>query len=252
MTAKSPRGSILITGATGAIGSAAVDLFLETGWAVLGLDRDPSVVDRENEGFQGAQVELTEEAALDDALSALEDMPPLLHVVAVAGGALPEEPKTQDDLTKVSVELFRSSIEQNLISQFITVKACLPWLRASPQRDRSVSLTSSFNALSGYGMAGYSAAKAGLIGLMHATAPHLGAEGIRVNVIAPGTVKTPRTESIWSHVPGHFEQLAATAALGRLGDPIDIAKAYRAIALELSHVTGQVLVVDGGQLVHRK
>lgn len=245
------EGSVLVTGAFGAIGSATAHLFRETGWVVLGLDRDPSITGNNAAGFHGVQVDLTDEASVEKALGSLADLPPLRHVVAVAGGALPDEPTTQDDLAKVSVDTFRRSLDQNLTSQFLTVKACLPWLRKTPDLDRSVTLTSSFNALSGYGMAAYSAAKAGLIGMMHALTPNLGAEGIRINVVAPGTVKTPRTESIWSHVPDHFDRLATSAALGRLGEPVDIARVYRALAIEMSHVTGQVLVVDGGQLIKR-
>lgn len=251
MTTRQMAGSVLITGAAGAIGSATVDLFLNGGWAVLGLDRQDSAREIRNDGFHAAQVDLTQEKAVEAALAILDDMPPLLHVVAIAGGAMPEEPRTQDDLAEVSTDVFRGSIDQNLTSQFITVKACLPWLRQSPSEDRSVALTSSFNALSGYGMAAYSAAKAGLIGMMYAITPSLGSEGVRVNVVAPGTVRTPRTEAIWSHVPDHFEHLATTTALGLLGEPVDVARVYRSLALDLSHVTGQVLVVDGGQLVKR-
>ena len=52
-------------------------------------------------------------------------------------------------------------------------------------------------------------------------------------------------------MPGHFEALAATTALGRLGEPDDVARAFLALATLLTHVTGHVLVVDGGQSVVR-
>jgi NAD(P)-dependent dehydrogenase (short-subunit alcohol dehydrogenase family) len=83
------------------------------------------------------------------------------------------------------------------------------------------------------------------------TAP-LGREGIRINVVAPGTVRTPRTERIWAHVPDHFPRLEATTALGRLASPDDVARAYLALATLLTHVTGEVLVVDGGQSTKRR
>ena len=87
--------------------------------------------------------------------------------------------------------------------------------------------------------------------MMHALVPPLGREGIRVNVVAPGTVRTPRTERIWAGDDGHWERLEASTALGRLGTPDDVARAYLALATQLTHVTGQVLVVDGGQMVKR-
>ena len=87
--------------------------------------------------------------------------------------------------------------------------------------------------------------------MMHALVDPLGGEGIRINVIAPGSVRTPRTERIWQHDADHFERLEAGTALGRLGTPDDIARSFIALATLLSHVTGQVLVVDGGQMVKR-
>jgi NAD(P)-dependent dehydrogenase (short-subunit alcohol dehydrogenase family) len=172
-------------------------------------------------------------------------------VVGIAGGALDEEPPTQDDPVLLDVKVFRASIEANLVSQFVVLRAALPWLRQSTATNRSVAFASSWNALTGVGMPAYSAAKAGLIGMMHALTSPLGAEGIRVNVVAPGTVRTPRTERIWAGVEGHFERLEATTATGRLGTPDDVARAFVALVTQLVHMTGQVLVVDGGQTVKR-
>jgi 3-oxoacyl-[acyl-carrier protein] reductase len=239
--------TIIVTGDAGAIGSATAQLFLQTGRTVLGVD----LVERDAlgaDGYHTVMADVADERAVEKALHVLEDLPPLCHVVAIAGGALPEEPTSQDQPWTMDMEVFRDSVERNLVSQFITVKTAYPWLKRSTGAERSITLTSSINALSAQGMPAYSAAKAGLIGMMHGLVGPLGAEGIRVNTVAPGTVRTPRTERIWGHVPGHFERLAGTTALGRLGEPEDIARAYRALALELTHVTGEVLVVGGGQL----
>lgn len=75
----------------------------------------------------------------------------------------------------------------------------------------------------------------------------LGPEAIRVNAVAPGTVRTPRTEGIWRGDPGHFERLEAQAPLGRLTTPAEVGRAVCSLALDLTAVTGQVLVVDSGQ-----
>lgn len=238
--------TVLVTGDAGAIGSATADLFLQTGRTVLGLD----LVERSTTGsdrYHTVVVDVGDESAVEKALEILEELPPLGHVVAIAGGALPEEPRSKDQPWSIETDSFRASVERNLISQFITMKTAYPWLK-SDSADRSLTLTSSFNALSAQGMPAYSAAKAGLIGMMHGLVEPLGAEGIRINTVAPGTIRTPRTERIWGHVPEHFERLTATTALGRLGEPLDVASAYRALALDLRHVTGEVLVVDGGQL----
>ena len=251
-----PRDVVLITGAAGAIGSATVRAFIAEGFSVVGLDvvegvTDVTAADVPAGSYVGIQVDAEDEVAVAAAVATAEAVGPLAHVVGIAGGALPDEPASQADPVQLSPKVFRASVEANLTSQFVVLHAALPWLRASTGVDRSVTFTSSWNALTGVGMPAYSAAKAGVIGMMHALAAPLGDEGIRVNVVAPGTIRTARTERIWAHDEGRWERLAATTALGRLGTPDDVARTFVALATALTHVTGQVLVVDGGQLVKR-
>lgn len=243
-------GVVLVTGAAGAIGSATVRAFLAAGYAVAGLDLDASVASVAGAGYLGTVADARDEQAVARAVAAAEALGPLRHVVSAAGGALPGEPPTQDDPLLLPLERFRESVELNLTSHFAVLRAALPALRRAGG-DRSLVLVSSWNALTGCGMPAYSAAKAGLIGMMHALVTPLGREGIRVNVVAPGTVRTPRTERIWAGDAGHWERLEASAALGRLGTPDDVARAALALAAHLTHVTGQLLVVDGGQMVKR-
>lgn len=244
--------TVLVTGAAGAIGVATTAAFLQRGLAVLGVDRQKAPQHESSDRYVHVVCELTDlesPCAIDDTLS---KMPPLAHLVGIAGGALPDEPATQHDLEVLSPELFRASLEANLTSQFLALRMAVPHLRALQGENRSVTLTSSFNALSAQGMPAYSAAKAGLIGLMHGSIRPLGALGIRINVVAPGTVRTPRTEQLWAADPGHFTRLEAGTAFGRLAVPEDVAAAFTALALDLLHVTGQVLPVDGGQtVIHR-
>ena len=251
-----PRDVVLITGAAGAIGSATVRAFMAAGFPVVGLDVAERVTEAPTSGapngsYLGIQVDAEDEVAVAEAVTTAEAAGPLAHVVGIAGGALGDEPATQADPAQLSPKVFRASVEANLTSQFVVLHAALPWLRARTGVDRSVTFTSSWNALTGVGMPAYSAAKAGVIGMMHALTGPLGEHGIRVNVVAPGTIRTARTERIWAHDEGRWERLASTTALGRLGTPDDVARTFVALATALTHVTGQVLVVDGGQLVKR-
>lgn len=242
-------GLVLVTGAAGAIGSATVRAFLDAGFAVAGLDRVTAVTDSLHPQYLGFRVDLEVEDAVADALGKIAGLGRLTHVVGVAGGALESETRNTDPLA-LDTAAFVSSVKANLVTQFIVVRAALPFLRTS-SGDRSIALTSSFNALGGWGLPAYSAAKAGLIGMMHALTSPLGDEGIRINVVAPGTVRTPRTERIWEHDPSHFSRLEASTTLGRLATPDDVARAFLSLASQLTHVTGQILVVDGGQMVKR-
>lgn len=90
-----------------------------------------------------------------------------------------------------------------------------------------------------------------MIGLVNAMAPALGTRGIRINAVAPGTTPTPSTLAEWAHVPTHFDDMASGVPLGRLGAPEDIATTFLVLARDLRHVTGQCIVVDGGQTVER-
>lgn len=250
MNTSPERATVVVTGAAGALGAATAAAFAAAGFDVIGLDIDPAVAMPGPSGVRGIEVDLTDETAVQEVLSDVADGGGrLAHLVGIAGGALPQEPVTQHDLALLAPEVFRGSIERNLTSQFLVVQAALPWFRRVGSPDRSVTFISSWNATSARGMPAYSAAKAGLIGMMHALVRPLGAENIRVNVVAPGTIRTPRTERIWAHDEGHFERLAQEAAIGRLGVPQDVAQTCLALARDLTHVCGQVLVVDGGQSV---
>jgi len=97
------------------------------------------------------------------------------------------------------------------------------------------------------GQAAYAASKGGLEALTKTAAREVGAFGIRVNAIAPGWIDTPLT----AQVPEEARRAAlAETVLGRLGAPDDVAGAVLFLASDLSrHVTGQILRVDGGQLI---
>lgn len=244
--------TVVVTGAAGAIGAATARAFLDAGFRVVGLDQVAIGATVTGQRYEHHVVDVRDEGAVAAVMAEAAGAGPLRHLVGVAGGALPEEPPTQDDVRLLPSEIFRASVELNLVSQFTVLHAASEWLLASGPEDRSVTFTSSFNALSGQGMPAYSAAKAGLVGMMHALTGPLGAEGVRVNVVAPGTIRTPRTERLWRDKAAHFQRLEASTALGRLGAPEDVADTYLAVATRLRHVTGQVLVVDGGQMTKRR
>jgi NAD(P)-dependent dehydrogenase (short-subunit alcohol dehydrogenase family) len=232
---------VLVTGAAGGLGSATVDAFLDKGFHVIGVDRSASA---ERKGYSPVVVDLTN---LEETRAALKDMGPFNHVVSIAGGALAHE-KMSEDVAEIPLSIFRESIDQNLTTAFITLQAALSPLRAA-EGDRSVTFTTSTDALLSSGLPAYAAAKAGVIGLMRSLAGPLGAEGIRVNAVAPGDIPTPRNRREWAHRPAWYERLAGGNALRRLCTPEEIAQAFLAVAAQLTGMTGQTLVVDAGLVV---
>jgi 3-oxoacyl-[acyl-carrier protein] reductase len=99
----------------------------------------------------------------------------------------------------------------------------------------------------------YSAAKAGVVGLVRGLAVELARDGIRVNGIAPGYIRTAQALSEEHSLgPEGLEEAAEFIPMGRVGEPEDIADVSVFLATEgARYITGQVLVVDGGLLVGR-
>ena len=103
------------------------------------------------------------------------------------------------------------------------------------------------NALAYYGNEAYSGAKAGLLSLTRSLAVRYGPSGVRVNAIAPGTLRTPAWEKRREEDPNVFERVARWYPLGRIGEPEDVAGAALFLASnEAAWITGAVLPVDGG------
>lgn len=233
---------VVITGAHGGIGSATARHFLDRGLCVLGLDLAPvpEALDGRS-GYTHATVDVTD---LEQLHAVAATAGPVSHLVAVAGGALPEEIAAPHQLP--TPQVWHDSVTLNLTGAYHLLAAFEGNLQAA-DGNRSVTLVSSINAVRTYGLVAYSAAKAGLTGFMHALVAPLGAAGIRINTVLPGTVPTPRTIAEWAYDPRHFADLAATVPTGRLGTPDDVAAAITALAVDLTHVHGVALPVDGGQ-----
>lgn len=105
----------------------------------------------------------------------------------------------------------------------------------------------SVNGLTAVGEAAYSAAKAGMINLTANMAIHFGDKGVRVNCIAPGTIRTPIWGERLAKDPHVFDKLAAWYPLRRVGEPEDVAAAALFLASDdAAWITGVTLPVDGG------
>jgi NAD(P)-dependent dehydrogenase (short-subunit alcohol dehydrogenase family) len=149
-----------------------------------------------------------------------------------------------------SVETFRSDVERNLVSAFISLRhAGAAMVRAGG--GSFVAISSDAARLSFPFVAPYCASKAGLEALVRVAADELGAAGVRVNAVRPGLTVTERTSHLVDDVEGH-RIFVEQKPLSRLGRPDDIAAAVRYLAgPESSWVTGQSFAVDGGNELRR-
>ena len=159
-------------------------------------------------------------------------------LVNVAGGSI-AMPAFED----MADEAWNEMLDLNLTGAMRCIRAALPQLRRQPAA-AIVSITS-VNGLAAFGEEAYSSAKAGLSLLTRNLAVKLGPEGIRVNAVAPGTVRT----RVWDGQSGGADRLRPLYPLGRVGEPSDIAAAVAFLASDdASWITGVTLPVDGGVL----
>lgn len=146
-------------------------------------------------------------------------------------------------VVRMSDEDWADVIQTNLTGVFsMTRAAAKPMMK---QRSGSiVNVTSVIGLVGNAGQANYAAAKAGVIGLTKSVAKELASRGIRANAVAPGFIETDMTAQLSEAV---CDAARAGIALGRFGEPVDVARAVAFLAGDdASYITGQVLAVDGG------
>jgi NAD(P)-dependent dehydrogenase (short-subunit alcohol dehydrogenase family) len=153
-------------------------------------------------------------------------------------------------LMDIAPENWQLVVDVNLTGVLYLSQAFIPHMRTRKQG--SIACMSSVSAQRGGGIFGgphYSAAKAGVLGLAKAMARELGPDGIRVNSVTPGLIQTDITGGMLT--PEMKADIVKGIPLNRLGDAKDVANIYLFLASDLSaYVTGAVIDVNGGMLIH--
>lgn len=150
-------------------------------------------------------------------------------------------------LWRLSDEQWRTVLDTNLTGAFHMIRAVAPYFRR--QSEGKIVNVSSVHAIrSEFGLANYSASKAGLLGLTRSAALELGPSNVNVNAVAPGYIRTTR---LTNGIPAELLDRARDgSALGRLGDPQDVANVVLFLCSEHArHITGVSIPVDGGHLL---
>lgn len=241
----------VISGAASArgIGRATARLFAEHGARVAILDLDAAAAAQAavelGEGHTSIGCDVTDAAscrhAAEHAIAALGQVDILINNAGITQPARTME---------IGPEDWRRIVDVNMTGVLYLSQAFIPHMRE--RRQGSIACMSSVSAQRGGGIFGgphYSAAKAGVLGLAKAMARELGPDGIRVNSVTPGLIQTDITGGKLT------EEMRADIIrgipLGRLGEAADVARIYLFLASDLSaYVTGAVIDVNGGMLIH--
>lgn len=241
---------VLVTGGAQGIGLAIVSAFACLGAQVVIADLQLHKAQDAAETLcqQGWQVQATacdvaDAGQIAELVAKIGQQYQRLDVVIHNAAYFPLTPFNQID-----VGLLQRTLSINLMAPFFLAQAALPWMKR--QGGGRILVTSSVTGpkVAYPGLAHYAASKAGVNGFIRAAALELAGDGITVNGVEPGMIRTPAMDNLGGEAVN--QAIAAAVPLGRLGEPEDIAGAMVFLASPAaSYITGQTLVVDGGALL---
>ena len=233
----------LVTGASRGIGAAIADELAARGATVFGTATSDGGAEAigarlAGKGGHGRRLDVTDAAAVDALIEAIgKESGPVSILVNNAG-------ITRDNLLmRMKDEDWQAILDTNLTSVYRTCKAVMRSMMKA-RRGRIVNIASVIGATGNAGQANYAAAKAGIIAFSKSLAREIGSRGVTVNVVAPGFIDTDMTRDLPQEAK---DAMLGQIALGRLGEPADIARAVAFLAgPDAGYITGETLHVNGG------
>ena len=223
----------LVTGAASGIGAATVALLRAEGATVVAADRA---------GGDGiTSLDVTDEAAVDACVAAIVEEHGRLDLAANVAGTSGSFAFVADSAT----EEWRRTLEVNLDGTYFCLRAELRAMLAGGGGS-IVNVASGAARMGVPGLAAYSASKHAVVGLTKTAALEVARRGVRVNVVCPGSTRTPMLRA-FAGTDEAFEKMGARSPMGRLGEADEVAQAIVwLLSDKASFVTGAAIDPDGG------
>jgi NAD(P)-dependent dehydrogenase (short-subunit alcohol dehydrogenase family) len=243
------RRRIVIVGAATGIGAAGARALARAGWRV-------ALVDIAEAAMRAVAGEIVAPSAVADASSPAQLCEAIVEMADALGGLDAAWSnvgyQTNGSVVETSVEELDRSYALNLRSHFVCARTVVPILRAAG--GGSILVTASNAGLQTEGsMLAYASTKAAAVALVRNLARDHAPDGLRVNALCPGYVDTPFNAPIWETFGGRdafLAQISETIPLGRMLAAEEVAEqALFLLSDAASSMTGQVLAVDGGELI---
>lgn len=238
-----------ITGGSTGLGLATAKLYHREGAKVAILGRRADVLAAAAKEIGPGTLDVPGDAtSVDETRAAVERVVQefgRIDIVVHSAGGNPE----RRNVDEVTLEGFRRTYELNTTSSFIVVQESL---KAMGKGGAIVLIGSVAGMMGSQNRMSYATAKAGMIGMTRQLALTLGPRGIRVNLVAPGLIRTPLTAALIDAMSTEeMSKMLAAHPLGRLGDPDDVAYACLYLGSDESKwVSGVALPVAGGRVTH--
>jgi 3-oxoacyl-[acyl-carrier protein] reductase len=239
----------VVTGAAAGVGLGIAQVLALDGAKVVIADIDPVAAQRAAEDLVAAGSEaiavptdVVERASVDAMAVQVVARYGRLDILAANAGIYPSA--TLDVMTDADID---HVLDINVKGAFHSIQSCLPAMRAGGY-GRIVLTSSITGAIVGAPeLSHYAASKAALLGLMRSAALELVSDGITVNAVLPGNVRTPGIEQFGQQF---IDEMVESIPLKRLAEPTEVGWAVRFLASEeAGYITGQSIVVDGGQVL---
>ncbi len=244
------KGEIaLVTGASRGIGQAIARELGALGATVIGTATSEAGAEAigadlaaAGHSGRGMRLDVTDPDSVQAVVSAIgEAFGPVTILVNNAG-------ITRDNLLmRMKDEEWAAVLDTDLSSVYRVSKACLRGMMKQ-RKGRIINISSVVGTMGNAGQTNYAAAKAGMGGFARSLAREVGSRGITVNTVAPGFIDTDMTRAL---PEAQREALLAQIPLGRLGDPVEVARVVAFLASPAAaYITGETIHVNGGMFMH--